>query len=170
MKHFQNIKTLEELKSAYKKLAFKYHPDICHEPNATEIMQEINNEYDQMFAMVNRTHKNFKGEYYTKDTNEMPNEFRDIIEKLIKLKGLVVDCCGSWLWISGDTFNHKNELREMGCQYCGAKKVWSYTREKHHHNQHVPLKIIKDLYGCTTYKSEEEQEETNEQLRLRASV
>lgn len=38
--------TIDEIKSAYKNLAKKYHPDISKEPNAVEMMKQINNAYD----------------------------------------------------------------------------------------------------------------------------
>ena len=45
-KYFKgDYNTIQEVKSAYKKLAFQYHPD---KGGSTEIMQEINNEYDKL--------------------------------------------------------------------------------------------------------------------------
>lgn len=38
--------TYSEIKSAYRKLAKKYHPDISSEKNATEKFKEINNAFD----------------------------------------------------------------------------------------------------------------------------
>ena len=36
----------DEIKKAYRQLAKKYHPDIYHEPDATERMTEINEAYE----------------------------------------------------------------------------------------------------------------------------
>ena len=36
----------EQIKTAYKNLAKKYHPDISDEPNALEMMKKINSAYD----------------------------------------------------------------------------------------------------------------------------
>jgi len=38
--------SIDEIKTAYKKLAKQYHPDICKLPNALEIMKKINHAYD----------------------------------------------------------------------------------------------------------------------------
>lgn len=37
--------SLEEIKSAYRRIAKHWHPDVCHEPDATERFQEINEAY-----------------------------------------------------------------------------------------------------------------------------
>lgn len=38
--------TLDEIKSAYRRLAKKYHPDLCSEPNAEEKFKEISEAYE----------------------------------------------------------------------------------------------------------------------------
>jgi hypothetical protein len=43
MKWFQNINTLDELRTAYRKLAVRHHPD---KGGSTADMQEINAEYE----------------------------------------------------------------------------------------------------------------------------
>ena len=45
MKFFEGIKTLDELRKEYRRLAFIYHPDKGGE---TAIMQVINDQYDRL--------------------------------------------------------------------------------------------------------------------------
>ena len=49
MKWFNNVTTIEELRKQYRELLRKYHPDNEH--GDTKITQEINAEYDLVFAM-----------------------------------------------------------------------------------------------------------------------
>ena len=38
--------TKEEIQSAYRKLAKKYHPDINHDPDAPKMFEEVQEAYD----------------------------------------------------------------------------------------------------------------------------
>lgn len=103
MKYFTNIRTLDELKAAYRRLALKCHPDMG---GSTEIMQEINAEHDALFEQLKRQHNAHADEYH--QTTETAEEFREILDVLLGLPGLTVELCGSWLWISGETRQHKD--------------------------------------------------------------
>ena len=102
MKWFNNPQTLEELKKQYKQLVFKHHPD---KGGKTSDMQEINAEYDSLFARLKNVHKSADGKTYTarEETKETPEAFREILEKLSHLDGIEIEICGSWLWITGNT-------------------------------------------------------------------
>ena len=119
MKYFTNINTLDELKAAYRRLSMKHHPDRGGD---TATMQEINAEHDELFERLKKQHNASADEYH--QTTETPEEFREIIELLLKLEGLTVELCGSWLWIGGDTRQHKETLKAAGCRWSNNKKLW----------------------------------------------
>ena len=52
MTYFVNVKSYDDLKSQYRKLAMKNHPDMG---GSVEIMKEINNEYDILFPVWKRS-------------------------------------------------------------------------------------------------------------------
>lgn len=62
-KFFVNVETLEDLRTQYKKLAMKYHPD---RGGSTEDMQRINAEYEQLLKLVGTRRRNRDGETYEK--------------------------------------------------------------------------------------------------------
>ena len=119
MKYFTNINTLDELKAAYRRLSMKHHPDRGGD---TATMQEINAEHDELFERLKKQHNASADEFH--QTTETPEEFREIIELLLRLEGLTVELCGSWLWIGGDTRQHNETLKDAGCRWSNNKKLW----------------------------------------------
>lgn len=160
MKWFNNPSTLEELKQQYKKLALKHHPDLGG--NTTD-MQEINNEYDLLFARLKNIHTTAEGKTYTAstETTETPDEFKNIINALINLEGINIELCGSWLWITGNTKEHKEVLKSLHFRWSKSKLAWYYHTAdyKKSSKKTYSLDEIRDLYGSETIKA-------NPQLKL----
>lgn len=127
MKWFNNPETLEDLKKQYKRLAFQNHPD---RGGKTSDMQEINAEYEDLFSRLKDVHKNAQGEFYTvrTATTETATEFMDIIEKLIRMDGIEIEVCGSWLWVTGDTRPHKEDLKALKFRWSSNKGAWYFHR------------------------------------------
>lgn len=125
MKYFTNVNSLDELKKEYRRLVLKHHPDCGGD---TETMKQINIEYEQMHEQLkhawNTTHD---AEH---QCTEAPEEFRDIIEALLKMDGVAVELCGCWLWLSGNTYAYKDQLKALGCSWASKKKMWSWHHKE----------------------------------------
>lgn len=151
MKWFVQPRTLEELKAQYNKVAMQHHPDIGGN-NAD--MQEINDEYDKLFEILKNTHKAADGRTYTTNTEntETAAEFKEIINRLIQLEGIHIEICGSWLWITGDTFKHKDTLKRLNFKWSKSKKAWYFHKDdyKKLSRKIYTLNQIRDLYGSET--------------------
>lgn len=147
--YFNNITSLEDLKSAYKALVIKHHPDMGGD---TRTMQEINAEHDSLFEQLKRS-QNINAENGTaKATTETPEEFRDIMAKLIILENIDIELCGSWLWISGDTRPVKDELKAAGCRWSRTKKIWYWRHEEqgaHWSRGKASMADIRTKYGSS---------------------
>lgn len=126
MKYFENVKTLEDLKKEYKKIVLKLHPDVNKETDTTEAFKEMQNEYEAMFNKVKNQHMNAQGDMYTKETEETVNEYRDIINKIIFFQDCTIEIIGNWIWVSGNTKNYKEALKELKFRWAPNKKAWSY--------------------------------------------
>ena len=148
MKYFANIKTLEELKKEYKRLALENHPDRGGD---VEVMKAINAEYDIMFNKVKDIHINAKGETYTKENTETPSEFKDIIDKLIRMEGLEIEIIGCFIWLSGNTRAHKDNIKALGFKWHSTKKMWYKAPEDYRKRSKKKYSIeeIRDMYGTS---------------------
>ncbi len=155
MKWFNNPGTLEELKRQYKKLALKHHPDVG---GKDADMKEINAEYDSLFVRLKNVHQTAEGKTYTakEETTETPEEFREIIEKLIRLDGVKIELCGSWLWITGNTINHRETLKALKFRWSKSKFAWYYHRDEYSKTskRNFTLDEIRSLYGSETIREE----------------
>lgn len=152
MKYFANIRTLDELKAAYRRLALKYHPDMG---GSTETMQEINAEHDALFEQLKRQHNASADEYH--QTTETAEEFRGILAVLLGLPGLTVELCGSWLWISGDTRQHKDALKAAGCRWSSGKKMWYWRHPedaRSHYRGKRSMGEIRAKYGSQVFDAD----------------
>jgi curved DNA-binding protein CbpA len=151
MKHFINCNTIEELKQQYRKLAKLHHPD--NGGNA-ETMKRINAEYDELFKILQRQYNaNAKAD---KQNTERPEEFRELIEKLIKLDGVIIEICGSWVWLSGNTYKHRDIIKELGFLWSKGKKMWYLGEFSNKKRGSMPMEQIRNRYGSKKYKGEGE--------------
>ena len=119
MSYFTRCETLNELKATYRRLALEHHPDRGGD---TATMQAINAEYEQAFSKLKAQYNAEAREGYK--TTETADEFRRVVLALIRLEGLEVELCGSWLWIGGETKANKEALKEAGCKWCKSKHKW----------------------------------------------
>ena len=151
MKYFANCKTLEDLKKEYRRLAMLHHPDVG---GTVEEMQAINAAYDALHEVLKQAHNQTADEYH--QTTETPEEYREIIETLLRMDGLEVELCGSWLWIGGNTRAHKEELKAAGCRWSSNKKLWYWRHAEEGHRWHKGNKTmnqIRSKYGSQTFRS-----------------
>ena len=77
-KYFAICTTLEEVKTTFHKLAKQLHPDNGGDPEQFKIMMA---EYTIAFNTYKNIHKNHEGQTYTKETNETPEQFADLIKE-----------------------------------------------------------------------------------------
>jgi len=56
-------------------------------------MKAVNNEYDELFEALKDIHRTKEGEKYTarQETSETPEQFREIIDELMKMDEIVIE-------------------------------------------------------------------------------
>ena len=131
-KYFKDVNTLEELRKQYKDLLKKFHPDNAN--GSTEATQEINAEYDKLFKVLKDRHESKSADSKDRNANqsdynqnmydwENDKALREILEKIIKFDGIEIEIVGQWIWISGNTYSYKKELKEIGFKWASQKKM-----------------------------------------------
>ncbi len=137
MKHF-SANNIDELKTQYKELCKLNHPDIGGD---AEVMKEINAEYDEVLKTLEAF-------------NEDNIQYRSIIETLSNINGINIEICGSWVWVSGNTFPVKNEIKNAGLKFSGKKKMWYWHPEgyKRNHRKNFSIDEIRQIHGSKIVK------------------
>lgn len=134
LRALKSAQTLNELKQLYRAFALQFHPD--HGGNE-EAMKQINILFQRLFEVLKtrqnteakqqRDRGNYRGNH---ETTETPEEFIEIVEKLNRIPEIVVELCGSWLWISGETMKNREALKACGCRWSHPKKLWYWRHDE----------------------------------------
>lgn len=145
-KYFNGIKTIQELKKEYKRLALINHPD---RGGNEDIMKQINAEYDIVLEKLKDTANEDVNEF------EYAENFKSIINKLIQYNDLVIEICGSWLWVSGNTYPYKKILKELGFVWRNKKQMWSLGDKSNGHHKEWSMDKIRVTFGSQVIKPEQ---------------
>ena len=166
MKYFNNVNTLEELRRQYKELLKKYHPD--NPQGSTTATQEINAEYDRLFKVLKDKHENksdktadntaHKQTSYNANMYDWENDrsLREVLQKIINFDGIEIELVGAWLWVSGNTYSYKKELKEIGFKWASQKKMWYWKSEAYQKKSRKSLSMddIRNYYGSTKVQTD----------------
>ena len=149
-KYFVGIKTVEELRKKYRELLRQHHPD---NGGSVEVTQEINAEYDAVFARMSHEN-NSDSQSYTQEENE---QFKAILNEISGFN-MTVEVIGNWLWCF-DCFQYKDRLKELGFKWAAKKQAWIWHSEPYNrrHKGEIPLDAIKAKYGCKTIRNHSRQ-------------
>lgn len=119
MAYFANIDDMKDLKKAYKQWAMKLHPDLG---GSEEEFKAMADEYEQVFKAIKA---GIKQRTNSKSINldDVDDGYRDVINALLNID-VTVELCGEWLWISGNTRENKDTLKNIGCKFAAKKQMW----------------------------------------------
>lgn len=149
MKWFVGINTVEELRRKYRELLKKYHPDKAG--GNLEITQEINDEYDRMYALLKDKHEGEDtGKAY--DEDEINEQIKAILQKIAHYD-IDIEIIGKWIWCF-QAYEYRKQLKELGFKWAAKKKAWiwhdgNYSRN---HKGETDLNDIRIKYGVREVK------------------
>ncbi|MNY28341.1 hypothetical protein D3C86_1623120 [compost metagenome] len=110
-------------------------------------MQAINAEYAFASARI------LKGANLSEEDTEkeirFSEEYRKIIEQIVNLDGIVIELVGLWIWVTGQTYPVRAELKTAGLFFAPKKQAWYYRSEdlKELRGGRKSLDEIRSKYG-----------------------
>lgn len=137
---FASCTTTEEAKKLYYRLAQQHHPDHGGDP---EIMKAINAEFECFCK---------DGPTGGADRDDLPEEFMRVIVRIITLPGLTAEIIGKWVWVTGNTYAHRDALKAAGFRWASKKKAWYWHRPEDavKGSHKTTLEGIRRKYGSAT--------------------
>ena len=155
-KWFKGCETMDELKAAYKNLAKRWHPD--REGGDLQAMTEINTEFDRLAKILPKV--NAKGERYQPKEREAPEAFRAAVVAVQNVPGILEELCGEWLWITGNTKEHKEIFKAAGYRWSQNKAAWYWHEGEYRRSgkKKYSMNDIRMRYGSTAVKYDDLEE------------
>ena len=116
-------------------------------------MKAINNEYSKAIELMLRGGK-LSSEDYEKSIkyNEL---YRQAIENIIPIEGIIIDLVGSWIWVTGNTYPVREQIKKAGYFFAGKKQAWYFRSEEYKFKgtgESLDLDEIKNKYGSERIK------------------
>lgn len=139
---FKNVTGINEAKKVYKTLAKKLHPDVGGSDEEFKILNAVYNDFIE--------HK-----IYFSNDSKIDIELEKIISQILHFENITIELVGSWIWVSGDTKNIKDKLKELGFKWASKKKMWYYGEMKSKNPNPKSMDEIKSKYGSQTFKDKE---------------
>ena len=154
--YFDSCKCIEDVKEQFRDLAKRLHPDNGGDAEEFKRMMQ---DYTAVFKRLKNIHRTaeFNGQPH-KESKEIPEAFADIILKVIHMDGVTIEIIGSWVWLSGNTYPYKDQIKAAGFWYSKSKKAWYWTGSNETHRpkyrgRHT-MNGIRNMWGSEIISTE----------------
>jgi len=140
-----------DLLKRYKQLAMQLHPS---RGGSMDVMKRVYQDY-----LVTLKSDAFNSMNLSEDLLKDLSEFPGLIKELLTLN-LELEMCGSWLWISGNTFDHREKLKSLGLRYSPNKRMWYFrpSGQSSHSSSPMDMTWIRTKYGSDAASFQREPE------------
>ena len=138
---FKGVEGINEAKKIYKALAKKLHPDMVGGD-------------EESFKLLNAIYTDLiEHKIYFSNDFKIDVELEKIISLILHFENITIELVGSWIWLSGDTKEIKEKLKELGFKWASKKKMWFYGEMKGRNPNEKSMEEIKSKYGSETLKT-----------------
>ena len=126
------------------------------------LMQILNDRYDRLsekFIKENVDFSEGRKEYEM----QVSEEIRDMLDRIIFLKGVDIEVIGGWIWITGNTFAIRTTLKSLGFLFSHPKTAW-YSHKGEYRKKSGKIQSMDEMRDFWGSQKMETQPETSNQL------
>lgn len=139
-----------DIKLAYKKACAKFHPD--RNPAGLEIMKMVN--------VANDVLKAFDGSAtVSEDAAQYGDEMASALNSISNFS-FIIEICGAWVWVTGETKQYKEELKAAGFKWAPKKKCWYFKPADAKRSRSFgdySMQAIREKYGSVQFSGYKKQ-------------
>lgn len=112
-----------------------------------EVLKSLNEDYSTLISFLNPV----KPVEASKEKATVSEKIAELQGKINNPEGLHFEVCGTWLWVTGKTFQVKDVLKSLHFRYSSQKLAWYYRQEDHRssNQEPIPLEMIREKYGTS---------------------
>ncbi len=147
--YFINCESIPEAKQLYKTLALLHHPDRGGD---TATMQAINGEFEYFVNEYSRV--------YNSDQESKAETFlyQDVINSIISFN-ITIELIGNWIWVSGNTYEYRKQLKGLGFLFAPKKVMWFYRSEEFatRNRKEMDIDSIRAIHGSQVINNKSKQ-------------
>lgn len=157
---FTGCKSTEEVKREYYNLAKQYHPDVNPTTDTTAVMQEINAAYAAAMHSLKMGERPGEDAGFYAYYDGVAQNVKKAIDAILKFRGIDVEICGDWVWVSGETKPIREGLKKAGYKFAAKKVKWYFAgRPSHNRGPQFTMEQIRQVHGSEYVKRRQDDPE-----------
>ena len=120
MRKMSKSETLEDLKRVYSDEYSEVRYDV-------DLLKDLDLAYEDNFDSVRCLHRTKGGKVYSTESaanHETVGFFPEFVESISNMSDVWFTIEGTWMWVSGNTKPHREELKRLGLRWAPKRKMW----------------------------------------------
>lgn len=120
MEKMRTSETLEDLKKVYADEYSEVRYDV-------DLLTDLDHAWEDNFDAVRCMHRTKGGKVYSTESaanHETVGYFPEFIEAISNMEDVYYNIEGTWMWVSGNTKPHREELKKFGLRWAPKKQKW----------------------------------------------
>lgn len=140
---FSGCKTPSEVEQRYEELLQVFKSG---NGESKEIIAAINDQYSELVAALKKASQ----VEANKEKATVSEKIKEL-QNSVDTKGLHLEVCGTWLWVTGQTYPIRNTLKNLGFRYSSNKLSYYYRQEDYRSSTQkpIPMDLIREKFGTS---------------------